>query len=527
MLKNTLKIPKTDKKTAAIVLPCKSADEIANAILDFWAPGRVRGSETKFILQKLSSLCQQADPSDSEIKNFTNLVSAVLGKTVKSARAWLGYDELPFMNQVGNITNVSSLVLSDPKVWRFLFVSGDFFRLRRTVLAWRNSTSTTEKDDIALSLRAILYPIMHDKTRFKFAAISAVLSRVGDLLDNKIANIYPMLRVSSEEPNKLTLTTEQAAETYQQRKSAGTDVLDLLAVSSKVQEAKLEVSALLDKDNPNSFEWLNVKTMFGDRAEAVRNALLKGKFGFGSPKGDDGCANFINSGPTSGARWLRSIIQQSIQQVVPRVEEITRHFLDSSVIDEEKAEEWFAGIKISKVLMQEYDFLNGAGSFKRDLKEVYKLSGGNIQTLTTIDLLRGRSFASMQTRSISLNPRGGRRTLWHEVGHHFEFSNPNYLALARAFLADRTNGDASAVAPLNQFYDHGNYGSNEIAITDNLSSPYIGKIYGSSNISSASCTEVFSSGFEYLAENRTGAISLVNGDGLIEFVAGVLKEVHA
>ena len=527
MLKNSLKIPKTDKKTAAVVLPCKSVDEIANAILNFWSPDRVRGSEANFILQKLSSLNQQADPSDSALKEFTTLTSAILGKTLKTARAWLGYDDLAFLNKVGGITNVNSLALSDQKVWRFIFVSADFFRLRSTVSAWLNAATSMEKDEIALKLRTILYPVMQDKTHFKYAALCAVLARAGDLLDNKISNVYPMLRVSTEEPKKLTLNTEQAAETYQQRKSAGTGVLDLLAVSTKVEEAKSAVSALLDRNNPDSFEWLNVKTMFGEKAEAVRNALLKGTFGFGSPKGDKGCANFINSGPSQGARWLRDIIQQSIQNVVPQVDQITKHFLDSSAIDEQTAEEWLSGIKISKVLIHEYDSFNGTDSFKRDLKEVYKLSGGNIQTLTTIDLLRGRSFASLQTRSISLNPRGGRRTLWHEVGHHFEFSNPNYLALARAFLADRTNGDTSAIAPLNQFYEQGNYGSKEIAITDSLSSPYIGKIYGSANISSASCTEVFSSGFEFLAENRTGAISLVNGDGLIEFVAGVLKEVHA
>ncbi|PLR29723.1 hypothetical protein CYR55_22645, partial [Chimaeribacter californicus] len=146
-----------------------------------------------------------------------------------------------------------------------------------------------------------------------------------------------------------------------------------------------------------------------------------------------------------------------------------------------------------------------------------------------IDLNRTRSYAELAAQSISLNPRGGKRVLWHEVGHHFEFSNPNYLKMALAYLTEKAEGDRSAIAHLSRFYENTSFGKDEVAIVDSLSSPYVGKVYGLKNakdIHNANATEIFSSGFEYLANNRSGAISLINGDGLLEFVTGILKEVH-
>ena len=39
-------------------------------------------------------------------------------------------------------------------------------------------------------------------------------------------------------------------------------------------------------------------------------------------------------------------------------------------------------------------------------------------------------------------------------------------------------------------------------------------------------TEVFSMAFQYLHDNQAGAESIVNRDGLLEFVVGVIKGVH-
>lgn len=527
MLKNTLTPPKTDKKTQLIISACHSIEDLSSAVLSFWGSAPKSGAQFTFILDRLSKLNQQKDAAETDIATFTALASAVVGKTFSGAKKEWGYRIADFVTPASDITHVHPLAIENQKIWRFMFVTGDYFRLRAGIQAWKLAKDQEERNRAALALREMLYPIMVDNAKFKFPSISAVMSCVGDLLESQMINIFPMLRISTEEPLERTLTNENASDAYQQRKKTGISFINSLSLPDRIEAAKTEVAKLLDSKNPDSLEWLNVRNLFGERAEAVREALLNGKFGFGSHGSQDGCANFINSGPAHGAEWLKSVIQRSIKQVVPQVEQLRDSLLSSTDIEDEQAEEWVSGIKISKTLMNEYDAYNGGpGTFKEDLKGVFKLARGRINTLTSIDILRGRSFASAHTKSISLNPRGGKRTLWHEVGHHFEFTNPDFLMMARAYLAERADGNNTAVASLNRFYRNGAYGANEIAITDNLSSPYIGKIYGSTKIDGSVCTEVFSSGFEYFATPNSGAISLVNSDGLIEFVAGVLKEVH-
>ncbi|MCQ6311675.1 hypothetical protein ACIEGK_27820 [Citrobacter freundii] len=527
MLKTTLKAPKTDKKTKVIIGMCNSVDDLSAAILSFWDREAVSGSSYSFILDRLSALSLKTTASESDITAFTNLASAVLGKTFTAAKKELGYGKSIFLTKAGEITRVHPLAIENQKIWRFMFVTGDFFRVRSVALEWKSAKSPEERDAAALRMREMLYPIMVDNIKFKFPAISAVMSRIGDLLNDQMFNIFQMLRVGTEEPASQTLTSESASDAYQQRKTTGADFLRSMSIPGRIEEAKAEIANMLDSKNPESLEWINVRNLFGERAEAVRTALLSGKFGFGSPGEQDGCANFINSGPSHGAEWLKDVIQTSIQKVIPQVEQIREELLNDAEITDEQAEEWIAGIKVSRALISEYDIYSGAeGSFLRDLKAVFKLARGRIRTLKNIDILRGRSFANIQKKQIALNPRGGKRALWHEVGHHFEFSNPDYLLMARAYLAERTNGENAAVASLNRFYRNGVYGDKEVAIADHLSSPYIGKIYGGYHIDTATFTEVFSSGFEYLAQPNSGAISLVNSDGLIEFVTGVLKEGH-
>lgn len=527
MLKTTLKAPKTDKKTKAIISTCSNVDDLSEAILSFWDREAVSGSDFRFIVNRFSDLCTKTNASDSDINTFTTLASAVLGKTYAAAKKVLGIDKYDFLKAIGEAAKVHPLAIENQKIWRFIFVSGDFFRLRSAVLGWKHASDSGEKDAAAQILRDILYPIMIDNVKFKFPAISAVNSRVEDLLDGSMINIFRMMAVSTEEPNKLTLTSDKAPEAYQRTKVAGTELLQSMSLPDRIEEAKADVASMLDSKNGTSLEWVNVRNLYGERADAVRTALLSGKFGFGSPGAKDGCANFINTGPSHSAEWLKDVIQSSIKKVIPQVELLGQELLNVSEVDDAQSEEWIAGIKISSALINEYDVYSGAeGSFKRDLKEVFKLARGRIRTLKTINILRGRSFANRGDKSISLNPRGGKKTLWHEVGHHFEYSNPDYLMMARVYLAERTQGNNNAIAKLNGFYENGVYGDQEIAIADNLSSPYIGKIYGGTTINSATFTEVFSSGFEYLAQPHSGAISLVNNDGLIEFVAGVLKEAH-
>ncbi|WP_147200797.1 hypothetical protein [Pantoea sp. CCBC3-3-1] len=534
MLKTTLKTPKTDKITLSIIGVCKSPKEIAEAIDAFWGEG-APGADENFILKKFATLLQQESPGEQDINAFTKMTTALMGKTLKSAKETMFAGHavmfIQFARPAADALGISSLYLSDPKVWKFCFVSGDVFRLRGALKSWNESTTAEQKDAAALTLRSIISPLQESDGRLKGGAFQILYHRFLDLLGGQIGNIFAMLNLSTEKPFPTTIQQDEADKFFRDVKAAGASVLTSLSqpADAMISAAKDLADSMLDQQNKDSLEWLNIRTFFGAEADKVKQALINGRLGFGNPARKDGCQNFINSGPSGGASWLKDFMQHPISKVEPVIEELRGKMLNASAIDDSQADQWVAGIKVSKPLVTEYDLRAGKdGQFTRDLKDVFRLAGGRIRTLTTIDLNRGRSFASMSTKSISLNPRGGKAVLWHEVGHHFEYSNPDYLKLALAFLTERAGGNRQAIAPLNRFYTN-NYADSEVAIVDNFSSPYVGKIYGpnsSKDVHSSVATEVFSSGFEYLAINSRGATSLLNGDELIEFVTGILKGVH-
>lgn len=533
MLKTTLKAPKTDKVTKGIIGACHSASDIAKAIHAFWG-NSAPGEDEKFIIGKLAALFAARPASEADIAAFTQMNKALMGGSLKAAKEdMFGSSTLLFLQfaqLAAEALGVSWMDLSDQKIWKFFFLSGDAFRVRPAVQRWNDAETTADKDAAALALRELIEPLETNGS-FKAPAYRALKATIGDLLGGNIMTLYSMMKVSTEEAAPETITQQHADVQLDGYLSDGKSLLSGLSNPADIviADAKSMAGSLLDQGNADSLEWLNIKTFFGPQAEKVKAALITGRYGYGSPYSKDGCQNFINSGPSGGAAWLKEFMDYPISKVTPVIDELRDKILAASAVDDASAAEWVKGVKISPSLIKEYDAYAGKpGQFVEDLKAVFRLAGGRIQTLTSITLCRSRSFATSHDKSISLNPRGGKKTLWHEVGHHFEFSNPDYLKLARAFLTKRAGGDRNAIAPLNQFFKN-NYGMQERAITDNFASPYVGKVYASqrsNDVHDAFATEVFSSGFEYLAVNKSGATSLLNGDEVIEFVTGVLKGVH-
>lgn len=113
-------------------------------------------------------------------------------------------------------------------------------------------------------MREILYPIMVDNIKFKFPAISAVMSRIGDLLNDQMFNIFQMLRVGTEEPASQTLTSESASDAYQQRKTTGADFLRSMSVPWRIEEAKAEIANMLDSKTLNRWSGLTYVICLGN-----------------------------------------------------------------------------------------------------------------------------------------------------------------------------------------------------------------------------------------------------------------------
>ena len=536
MLKTTLKAPKTNKITKAIISGCQSAGEVAEAIGGFWGDAPAGGDE-RFIFKKLANLLRQRAPSETEITAFTAMTTALMGKTLKSAKQQMFMNSslmyMDFAVAAANLVGINWSLIGSERVWKFIFVSGDLFRIRPAIQAWIDAKTTEDRDDAARVIVSLMTPVAEASTGYSQGIVGLVKGRAGDLLNNAFPNIYVMMTTSEERVNPATLTQEQADQKIATMQQDGASMLEAATkpASAAIDEAKQLVLKWLDVKNPDSLEWLNVKTMFGIEHEKVVDALINGRFGFGSATEHNGCQNFLQRHTTSkgASAWLKDFLSIPISKVTPAVDEMREKLTNSGTVSDADAAQWVSGIKVSKMLMQEYDAREGReGAFIADLQAVYKLAGGQIKTLKFIELDRGRSFANKAKKLISLNPRGGKKTLWHEVGHHFEYSNPDSLTIAKAFLTARVDGNRAAIRPLKRFY-HSHYSDSEVGITDALSSPYVGKVYAAKNsrdTHAAYATEIFSSAFEYLANSESGAVSLLNDDQLLQLVCGFLKGVH-
>lgn len=114
-----------------------------------------------------------------------------------------------------------------------------------------------------------------------------------------------------------------------------------------------------------------------------------------------------------------------------------------------------------------------------------------------------------------------------------EYSNPGLLEKARSFLKANVEGDKPS------FVNIGGRGKPEWCFRSRLSNIYMAKVYPpasvsntgkirqkSPTISKTSATEVFSMALQLYHDKEAAAASLMNGDGLLELLLGVAKELN-
>jgi hypothetical protein len=98
-----------------------------------------------------------------------------------------------------------------------------------------------------------------------------------------------------------------------------------------------------------------------------------------------------------------------------------------------------------------------------------------------------RAYANKGAGVINVGKSEQKAVIFHEVGHHLEYSNPELKESANAFLQKRSTGQKETLRKItgNQAYK-----ANEVALTDSFINPYVGKIYKDGS------TEVISMGLE-------------------------------
>lgn len=212
--------------------------------------------------------------------------------------------------------------------------------------------------------------------------------------------------------------------------------------------------------------------------------------------------------------------------------------IQQSPVSEEQADAWVSGMQLDDQLAEKFSGPHewrAPVDVKSELKSIYRLTGGKLGTLKRIDHEeKVRAYASMARGEIVLDGSNDDvHVLWHEVGHHMEYSNPQLLEKARSFLKSKSLRSSLVYANL------AGRRKPEYYVQTSLNCKYASKIYmmnkvnpsgrvSSQKPSLMKCrsTEVFSMALQLYRDKDMAARSIINNDGLLELALGCVKELH-
>lgn len=328
---------------------------------------------------------------------------------------------------------------------------------------------------------------------------------------------------------KLTASTAPSA--HADATSVGNGLLNARESKEKASIAlQGAAAALIRKFGPDAPTFLHqnlyraTKEQYMEYLKRLGTAISHGRMGHHSAK-VEGVANISRQFSAKGKQEIRDAINRACVPITNRISLATMDIMDNQPADADTIASLYHGIEIHPNVIANSDRLWGDGVLRAVIEFSLKLAGGKISTLKKIIPAKSgeRSYAQ-RSGVIALSSTSGPDVLAHEIGHHFEFSNYNLPLLAQEYLRSRMTSKRPRL--LQSLCPGYNYKRDEKAIEDKLSEPYIGKVYGG-DLSMATSTEVYSMGFQYLWDMDHGAQSVMNNDGLLEFVMGVIKGVHS
>lgn len=130
----------------------------------------------------------------------------------------------------------------------------------------------------------------------------------------------------------------------------------------------------------------------------------------------------------------------------------------------------------------------------QDAADFYQLTGGRGKSsMDRFD--RTDSRASARQGSVNIG-NYDRETIFHELGHHMEFSSPGMLQAAVSYRTEMST--SSQPEKLNKL-TRIDYDDNEIALPGKYIDPYVGKVYRNKYNGEDTSTEVTSMGIQYFS----------------------------
>lgn len=169
--------------------------------------------------------------------------------------------------------------------------------------------------------------------------------------------------------------------------------------------------------------------------------------------------------------------------------------------------------------------------YYRELAKLNAITNNQVSTLEKIYYTRKRAYAARPGVRYGEEPNdtSGRinvglketipatvNTLWHEYGHHLEYSNNEYRLAALDWLKGRSNGE---IKSLKELIPNAEFRNDERAYVGNYISPYVGKV------SPDGTTEVISMGLERFSSPERMLDFYQQDPEHFFFILGILSEL--
>ena len=160
----------------------------------------------------------------------------------------------------------------------------------------------------------------------------------------------------------------------------------------------------------------------------------------------------------------------------------------------------------------------------QEIGDLHTVTSGKVSTLKKVVTDEDRAYASKEEGSINTGRYGSKEVtsmaLWHEFGHHIEYSQDQYREAAREYLISRSL-PGSRLQSLRRITGNKEYDRSERAyVTDLGLGPYVGKYYPDGT------TEVISMGLE-MFQNPNSMLDFMEKDyDHFLFTLGILNSLQ-
>lgn len=285
-------------------------------------------------------------------------------------------------------------------------------------------------------------------------------------------------------------------------------------IAEELEKINAEVNRLSEMGREINRKWR--QTPPGDERERLeiaevdifkerRDLLNSDRFAELSAKADEA----LKQGLEAAQKPIREVGQRVIDDV-----------LSGSSITQEQAEEWAAGVEITKTAAARLKKIGyQIETLRADMAEFYRLTSGRVSKVKIDSKGDRRANATNidqhgTTGSVFLDSRFSKRTLWHELAHHIEADPVARNASGRLIRRRSVDGKAYTLKSLT---GNPGYRAGEVAYKDGFFNAYVGKIYHHG------ITEVFSMGIESFSDPLMLGRRIAQDPETLEFVAGFMK----